>query len=273
MTAPGGVQPGLEVLRRSPDAVATRASAPLLFVHGGFAAAWCWDEFFLDFFVGRGWHTHAVSLRGHGASEGHEALHGFGIDDYVADIASVVAGLDRPAVLVGHSMGGFVVQKYFERHDAAAAVLLAPVPASGLAGPGTAMAITNPGLFWDLGMVHEFGSLFANASRMHETLFAGNVPEAVVRRYAGRLTEESHRAWLDMSGYNLPSPARMRDVPVLVIGGAEDTIIPPAFVKSAARLVGARAEILPDLGHALMLEPGWERVAERIADWLVEHGF
>lgn len=270
MNRPGGGQPELEVFRRAPSGGASPERPELLFVHGGFAGAWCWDEFFLDRFAARGWSCHAPSLRGHGGSAGREYLHGYGIDDYVADVASVASELARPPVLVGHSMGGFVVQKYLESHDAAAAVLLAPVPASGLAGPGMAMAAVNPGLFWDLGMLHEFGSLFANAAAMHETMFAGNVPGEVVKRYAGRLTEESHRAWLDMSGFNLPLPSRMRDVPVLVLGGEQDSIIAPAFVRSAARLLGTKAEILPGIGHALMLEPGWEAVAARIEDWLRE---
>lgn len=271
MNGSGVGQPALEVFRRLPTSDGAGADAPpLLFVHGGFAGAWCWDEFFLDWFAARGWSCHAPSLRGHGGSAGRESLHGFGIDDYVADVASVAAELERPPVLIGHSMGGFVVQKYLERHAAAGAVLLAPVPASGLGGLGMAMAVNNPGLFWDLGMIHEFGSLFANAVGMQETMFSGNVPEEVIDHYAGRLTEESHRAWLDMSGFNLPLLSRIQDVPVLVLGGDRDTIIAPAFVRSAARLLGARAEILPGLGHALMLEPGWEVVAERVGGWLEE---
>ena len=41
---------------------------PLLFVHGAWHAAWCWDEHFLDFFADKGFRAVAVSLRGHGAS-------------------------------------------------------------------------------------------------------------------------------------------------------------------------------------------------------------
>src|SRR5512141_2985715 len=48
--------------------------APLLFVHGAWHAAWCWDEHFLDFFAGQGFAVHALSLQGHGASEGGERL-------------------------------------------------------------------------------------------------------------------------------------------------------------------------------------------------------
>ena len=41
---------------------------PLLFVHGTWHAAWCWDEHFLDFFADKGYRAVALSLRGHGAS-------------------------------------------------------------------------------------------------------------------------------------------------------------------------------------------------------------
>jgi pimeloyl-ACP methyl ester carboxylesterase len=43
---------------------------PLLFVHGGWHAAWCWDENFLNFFADKGFLAAAVSLRGHGESAG-----------------------------------------------------------------------------------------------------------------------------------------------------------------------------------------------------------
>jgi pimeloyl-ACP methyl ester carboxylesterase len=42
---------------------------PLLFVHGGWHAAWCWDENFLGFFADRGYRSIALSLRNHGNSD------------------------------------------------------------------------------------------------------------------------------------------------------------------------------------------------------------
>jgi pimeloyl-ACP methyl ester carboxylesterase len=39
---------------------------PLLFVHGGWHAVWCWDDNFLDFFADKGFRAVGVSLRGHG---------------------------------------------------------------------------------------------------------------------------------------------------------------------------------------------------------------
>ncbi len=43
----------LEVLRREPASASE--SAPLLFVHGAFHGAWCWDVHFLPWFAPRSW--------------------------------------------------------------------------------------------------------------------------------------------------------------------------------------------------------------------------
>jgi pimeloyl-ACP methyl ester carboxylesterase len=107
---------------------------PLLFVHGGWHAAWCWDEHFLDFFADNGYRALALSLRGHGGSPAAKPIHTISIADYVEDVVTVAEGLPTPPVVIGHSMGGFVVQKYLETHQAPAGVLLASIPPKGI-GP------------------------------------------------------------------------------------------------------------------------------------------
>ena len=272
MNFAAGRMPGIEVLRRAPQGGTAGARPPLLFIHGGFVGAWCWAGNFLDWFATRGWDCHAPSLRGHGASAGHAELHASGIDDYVADVVGIAAGLDRPPVLIGHSMGGFVAQRYLERHPASAAVLMAPVPATGLCGAGLAMAATNPALFVDVGLAHEFGRHAPSPAVLFEAVFgheADNGFDGVDRR----LTDESHRAWLEMCQPSFLDTTRIPDLPLMVVGGGADRIIPPAFIRSAARILGVRAEIVPGLGHALMLESGWRDVAERIDGWLTAQQF
>jgi pimeloyl-ACP methyl ester carboxylesterase len=60
--------------------------APMVFVHSGVHAAWCWDEHFLDFFAGHGYRALALSLRGHGASPTAKRLKTCSIADYVDDL-------------------------------------------------------------------------------------------------------------------------------------------------------------------------------------------
>ena len=98
---------------------------PLLFVHGTWHAAWCWDEHFLDFFGDKGFRAVAVSLRSHGASAISKPLNSVTFADYVDDVHTAVDMLGSEPVLIGHSLGGLVVQKYLENRRAPAAVLLA----------------------------------------------------------------------------------------------------------------------------------------------------
>jgi len=81
---------------------------PLLFVHGGYSDSWFWDAYFLPWFARQGYAAHALSLRGHGESGGHDSLFVVGLDDYAADVEHVMAELPAPPVLIGHSMGAAV---------------------------------------------------------------------------------------------------------------------------------------------------------------------
>ena len=120
---------------------------PVLFVHGAWHGAWCWENF-LPYFAKHGYEAHALSLRGHGQSEGHAGLRWHSAaQGYVADVAQIAATLRAPPVVVGHSMGGYTVQKYLETHTAPAGVLLASIPASGLLGFDLRAALRHPVAF------------------------------------------------------------------------------------------------------------------------------
>src|SRR5690606_161575 len=86
--------------------------------------------------------AYALSLRGHGASAG--SLRTARLSHYVDDVVHVAASLPRQAVLVGHSMGGLVVQQALARYAAHAGVLVAPVPAHPAVGSLLAVARRHP---------------------------------------------------------------------------------------------------------------------------------
>ena len=58
----------LELIKSEP--VSAAHPTPILFVHGMWHGAWCWAEHFLPYFAQHGYDSYALSLRGHGASEG-----------------------------------------------------------------------------------------------------------------------------------------------------------------------------------------------------------
>jgi len=244
---------------------------PLLFIHGANTAAWCWERY-LPYFAAIGFHAHALSLSGHGGSRRHDPLDSFSIADYVADVASAAAGMPAPPVLIGHSMGGFVVQKYLETHTAPAAVLMCSVPPQGLAASAFGMLMHRPGLLVDLNRLMSGRQVSLDSLR--EALFAQPVSLDDLRRYYRLAQPESHRALWDMALFDLPHVSRvLAHLPqgredLLVVGAAHDAIIPASLVEMTAHSYGVPAHICANLGHGLMLEAGWEAPARMIANWL-----
>jgi len=80
---------------------------------------------------------------------------------------------------------------------------------------------------------------------------------------------ESYRAFLDMLAFDLVKTKQVNRIPMLVLGAEDDTIIvSQRQIRRTAAVYGAEAEIFPNMGHNMMLEPGWQAVAERIDAWL-----
>jgi non-heme chloroperoxidase len=256
----------LEVL--SYEARGPRAAAPLLFVHGAFTAAWCWAENFLPFFAEHGFSSHALSLRGHGMSDGRQQLDWHSINDYVDDIAETITSLGVAPVLIGHSMGGLVVQKYLERASVPAAVLMAAVPPQGLLSASLQLAMQTPDLFRDMNAIFAGGR--ASVESLRQVLFAQPIELDALQRYDRMMQPESQRALWDMAFFDLPQRWRMQLPPLLVLGAELDALIPARFAEATANHYGTQAEIFPGMGHGMMLEADWEMVAQRIADWIGE---
>lgn len=267
----------LEVLKADPPPGVARRPHPLLFVHGAFAGAWCYRPHFLPWFAARGWAGRAFSLRGHGASSGHESLATASVEDYLADLAVMVArtteAAGAPPVLVGHSMGGFLVQQHLARHPASGAgmILLASVPPSGLWGPNLHLLAADPWLLANLGMVQMAGPEAALPSVVARALFPPGTDPAVAAPWLARLGAESRRAPLEMLSWPAPDPQLLADIPRLVLGGGEDSFVSSRMVKATAAYYNCAHQVFARTGHALMLTPGWQDVTGHMADWLADH--
>ncbi len=257
----------LEVLDKGPRRESHRP--PVLFVHGAWHGAWCWDEHFLDFFAEKGYRSLAVSLRGHGNTNAPKPMQFCTIADFVDDVDAVAKTLPARPVIVGHSMGGFVVQKYLESHDAPAAVLLASVPPRGITGFLLRRFRRHPWLTaGNLAITRSLRSVGGTPALARETFFSRWTAEADVARYTALLDEEYvGKHILDMLWLNLPRPDLV-STPLLVLGAADDVCFTQAEVRATAAAYRVPPEIYPEMGHDMMLEPGWAEVAERIHAWL-----
>lgn len=258
----------LEVISKGASTGAHRT--PLLFVHGGWHGAWCWADNFLDYFAGQGFLAAAVSLRGHAGSSSPGSLNSCTIADYVDDVAAAAAQLGSTPVVVGHSMGGFVTQKYLEKHHAPAGVLMASMPSRAAHRAAVAFRImrAHPTVSFRSYTVGTTADLVNTPRLAREHFFCDSTPESVVAACAERLQAESHHG----GGLRIRFRRGRVGTPLLVLGGEEDRAVSTREVHATARDYGTKAEMFAGMGHNMMLESGWPRVAERIQDWLGARG-
>jgi pimeloyl-ACP methyl ester carboxylesterase len=257
----------LEIIEKRPVGVSQKT--PVLFVHGAWHGAWCWNEFFLPYFAEQGYTSYALSIQGHGSSDEKKKLNSLRISDYVADLAQVVADLPNPPVLVGHSMGGHIVQKYLEKYSAPAAVLLASLPTGGAAGAALRIFKRHPWLFLKTNLTINLHPVVSTSKLVREAFFSDDMDTVVLEKYFSQIQDESYFAFLDMILLNLPKPKKIT-TPLFVLGGANDRIFSSKEVASTAKAYNTHAKIIENMAHDMMLEKGWQKVADTIIAWLKE---
>ena len=258
----------LEVMSHHPQSKAQLT--PLLFVHGAWHGAWCWEKFFLPYFAQQGYESHAMSLRGHGKSEGQAGIRWHSLQDYVSDVAQIVNQLSSPPVVIGHSMGGFVVQKYLENHAVPAAVLLAPIPVSGSLPFFLRYMARHPWQYLKCLLSFSPYKLIETPELSREAFFSADISSEENLTYFGQMQEESFRTALETI-WRLPKTKKIKS-PILVLAAANDMVFTVKEAQKTAQAYQTEAEVFPSMAHDMMLEPAWQSVADRILAWLTDQG-
>ncbi|RPI90601.1 MAG: alpha/beta fold hydrolase [Chloroflexi bacterium] len=254
----------LEIISEYPDE--KTHPTPLLFVHGAWHGAWCWENF-LPYFAKHGYEAHTFSLRGHSKSEGRDGIRWYSTSNYVADLRQVVDSLNTPPILIGHSMGGYIVQKYLESHHAPAGVLLASIPTVGIMGMILRMLRRHPASTLRAMLSLNARYFVSTPALAKDYFFSDDYPEEKFLEYYARIQTESFRMALEAALLRLPRPRRVR-TPLLVMGAEKDRVFSVSEQRRTARAYKAEAVIYPNMAHDMMLEPGWGTVADHILEWL-----
>jgi pimeloyl-ACP methyl ester carboxylesterase len=249
-------------------AVGPKRFPPLLFVHGGCTTAGCWEPHFLPYFSRRGFDCHALDLSGHGSSAGRERLDAFGLDDFTDDVAQVAGDLNENAVLIGHSMGTVLIERYLERGEAKGAVFMAPVPASGTLGSALKLAFTEPAFFTEQARATRGEYTAKTLQLMRDVYYSAETTDQDLIRFGPLFQSESRRAVIELSLLAMRFPGRRPSLPVLVIGGERDALFPSSLLGFSALWWNGEIAVIPRAGHTIMLDAHWEEAADRIAQWL-----
>lgn len=229
------------------------AAAPaLVFLHGIGGAARAWTaqlEAFADDF-------HAISwdMPGYGGSKPLPDVSIATLSTALAEFLKAL-GLENP-ILVGHSIGGMIVQQFLADGGRARAAVLAQ----------TSPAFGRPDGDWQREFIAaRLGPLDAGATMagLADELVAGLIGDdpdpsgvALARQCMASGSEDSYRAMmLALMGFDLREALPRITVPTLVLSGSKDGNAPaPMMAKMAARIPGAAYVEFEGCGHLAGME-------------------
>jgi pimeloyl-ACP methyl ester carboxylesterase len=242
-------------------------------VHGMCCTGDVWSRF-RTYFEARGARVFTPTLRPDARSsilrKPNRALRELGFADYLQQLereaSSIVDATGQKPVVIGHSMGGLLAQVLAERDLVRAAVFISPSTPAGLHDTVTRL------FFKYLGIGHALGvapwAIRSKRELIDFTVF--NVLPAAERRAAYEaFVYESGRAFNDLGRWPVDE-ARIR-VPVLTVAASRDRLVPAKLVRRTGRkyaAVGGEFKEYREHGHWLYAEPGWEKPAADIYDWL-----
>ncbi len=246
---------------------------PLLLLNGYAATAADWDPGFVAG-LGQSFEVICPDNRGLGGSPLGELAQPLTAAAMAADTEALLdaLGIDRLPV-AGWSMGGFIAQELALRTPARVAALALLSTSAG----GAAIVPAEPGVFRRL--TDHSGSPEEQATRLLALLF----PPAVVAEMGQEVVDivAAARAELTPAGLaaqeevlvawhatDPPPPPPDSNLPVLIVHGAEDIVLPPANAEAlAARWPDSRVELFAGGGHAFIAQEP-ERLAELITSFL-----
>ena len=235
------------------------SGAPVIMIHGLAASLHDWDEL-LPALVEAGYAGYALDLLGHGESYKPSQL-----DHYTSDaVFEHMRGwidtlkLEQPAVLIGHSLGGYLALEFALRfpRQVRALVLVNPFYAQNQLPAMLRFFLRRPLIntnliertpYWLFRILIDVSSLqFGNSKeQLHMLPEKVRIQTALDYKRAAPGIYNIPRTLRDLT----PDLPRIKQ-PTLVIWGARDqTISPKTFPFLVEKLPNARGEAMPVCGH------------------------
>jgi pimeloyl-ACP methyl ester carboxylesterase len=222
----------------------------------------CWHQMALAL-AQQGARCLTLDYRGVGMSQWSQPVQAATLNDGVADLAAVLdAEQVDPCrlVLVGHSYGGGVAQRFAALHQVGGLVLMDTL-ALGLWWKDVLRQVPyqlfhHPRLYWRL--ASDPSALFSTEKRAREYLFGRDTPAPVVQRYLDECWCPASGQALQQMLFARAQPLRSRHI--LFLAGRQDTSVSLRLIRQSA--VRMQAPLIEVSGpHDVMLADGWKLAA------------
>ena len=261
------------------------AKATVVFIHGLWIHTSSWQSW-MDFFNEHGYDTLNPAWPGDSSTVAEcrahpQAIANRGVTEIADSYARVIATLPQPPVVIGHSFGGLIAQVLLGRGIAAAAVAIDPAPIKGVWQlPFSALKASFP----VLGNPFNLKKAVSLTFKQFQYGFANAVPEAEAKELYDRWTIPAparplfQAATATFAGNQTKvNTGNVTRGPLLITGGEKDNIAPPVLGKASLKkynpAVSTEFKLFEGRGHSLIVDHGWQEVAQYSLDWLNAKGF
>jgi len=238
---------------------------PLYYLHGELGGSWLWERY-LRYFAQRGWEGHALNLRAHFWSQ-TAPIEELSFDTYLDDAIAGYEALERPAVVVGHGLGGLLAMKAAEGREIDALILISPaIPSPLRPVPPPHVVRLVPAIYQ--GELIDWAGTHDQIQRQNQDLTIADVSR--IQHLLGAESGAARRQML--AGVHVQRD-RLPDVPMLVIGAGLDRQFSESDSVRLADWLDAEYQPFGAHSHygAVLSEQGFDQVADTIRSFLEHH--
>jgi pimeloyl-ACP methyl ester carboxylesterase len=258
---------------------------PVVFIHGLWLHATSWQPW-VELFSAAGYQPTAPGWPHEPptvaeARDNPDAVANLDIDEVTSHYAEVIAALDEPPVIIGHSFGGLFAEKLLGQGLGAGAVAIDPAQIKGV-------------LPLPLAQLRAGLPALGNPANLHRSV---SLTEKEFRfGFGNAVSEEESKALYEK--WTIPSPARplfqaaaanfvmhsqakvdtanTERGPLLLISGTADHTVPDVVTRSTLKQYRDSTAVtelkqFEGRGHSLTIDSGWRDVAEAVLEWLKSH--
>jgi pimeloyl-ACP methyl ester carboxylesterase len=249
----------------------------IVFIHGMFMTPLCWEHW-VDRFQAKGYRCIAWPWPGRTQPVARQRqlhpdpqLGKLKLRDVVESAASAIKALNEKPALIGHSMGGLVVQLLLQQDLALAGAVIDSAPPMGVFTPAWSFLKSN------LPAINPFVPVsrpIEMSLAQFQYAFVNTLPLAEQRAaYDRYVVPESRGVPTQALTAVAKIDFRRAHLPLLITAGGKDHIIPASLCRTNFNRYGqspsvTEFKLFPGRDHFFIGETGWEELADYVLGWL-----